>query len=173
MKSKKPYIKELIEAINTEKGLDFFTKKYLIENCEDLEDLYIYGEDFVQNFKWTKNEVCELLKRLDHEIIVGKILDKEDDFPPNRLLERATIQRYAELLSLKLCKKSEGEALGTWNIEKCYYKYEIKQRNLVCDLLKKLNHGKVVKKVLDLYSQPKHYKGNLLHVAVLELSKKD
>lgn len=174
--NEKPTAETLIEIISNSKKLDCWLKSFkknVLKNkaFTDWEDIAYEAEQYIQNFKWNKNEVCKLLKRLDHDKVLSFMIDKEDDFLHDRLLEKATIQRCAELLNYYIYLKDHKEANRNWiyKIENNFSKREIENRNKLCNSLKEINHRKFVKKIISL--KDKVPWENLFEDAVLECQK--
>lgn len=171
----KPTVKNLIEIINDKNKLDCwlksFTKKCLKnEKFNDWEDVAIEAEQYVQNFKWNKNEVCELLKRLDHQIVANYIVDSEQNANYSELLERATIRRYAELLNYAIYSKDDEEKEAeNYKMEDYFSKNEIEKRNKLCNSLKEIDHKKLAKIIINL--KDKFSSKNLFENSLLEYQK--
>lgn len=174
--NEKPTAETLIEIIRNSNKLDCwlksFTKNVLKnEKFTDWEDVAIDAEQYIQNFKWNKNEVCELLKRLDHDKVANYMIDMEGNKEYSELLERATIKRYAELLNYAIYSKNENSEKENviYKIEDYFPKKETEKRNKLCNSLKELNHRKFAKTIIIL--KDKVSWENLFEDAVLECQK--
>lgn len=167
MKNKKPSIKTLIEIFSDIDKLNVFIKKYLSKDAEEWEDLAIYAEQYIQSLDWTNNEICDLLKILDHNKLARYMVALKDDAPPEKIITKATMCYYGELLNFIVTE--DRETFQPWNIEDYFSKKEIENRNLICDLLKKLNHADVAKRIIYLQTKPVRHS---FKKAVLDIHKK-
>lgn len=166
MKTTKPTIKTLIGILNSFDKLKLFINKYLNKNAKDLA---IYAEQYIQNLKWTTNEICEILKRLDHDIVANYVSYLKGNAPFEELITKSTMKRYAELLNSAINDIEDGEPYEPYNIKNYFSKKEIEKRNLICDLLKNLSHAKVAKRIIDLQNQGIN---NCFEKAILDVYKK-
>lgn len=155
--NEKPTVETLKEIISNSNKLDCWLKSFIknvLKNkvTDAWQDVAIEAEQYIQNFKWNKKEVCELLKRLDHEKVANHMIDREGNTEYSELLERATIQRYAELLNYAIYSKDEKEEKENviYKIEDYFPKKEIEKRNKLCNSLKELNHRKFAKAIISL-----------------------
>lgn len=174
-KNAKPNVKTLIEIINDKSKLDCWLEDFIKnvlanEKCEDWGAVAIEAEQYIQNFKWNKNEVCELLKRLDHEKVANYMIDMEGDKEYSELLERATIQRYAELLNYAIYSKDEDDEENViYRIEDYLPKKEIEKRNKICNSLKEIDHKKLAEIIIRL--KDKFLPKDLFENSLLEYQK--
>lgn len=106
---------------------------------------------------------------LDHYKVARYVVNLKDDVPPEKLITKATMCYYGELLNFIITELEEGEPFQPWNIEDYFSKKEIESRNLICDLLKKLNHTDVAKRIIELETKPVRHS---FKKAVLDIYKK-